>query len=195
MGVKAKEAQDAKIILGDPLRRLADKAHAAARDVVEPADIVEDSSIGGCRQCVDGEIAALGVGAPIAAELHPRFAAERLHILAQRRDFEGMRIDDHGDGAMLDPGRHRLPASCLDAAHDFVRCCRRRNVDLGDRHAQQFIAHRAADDAGFFAIFVEQSQQPGEPIVFEPGCVSKLHGRRHRVVPGTNLPFSMCAGT
>ena len=76
-----------------------------------------------------------------------------------------------------------------------MRLCRGRNVDLGDRHMQQCVAHRAADDARLFAILVEQRQQSGNFILLEPGGVGEVRRLCHRVVPGTNLPFSMCAGT
>ena len=40
MRMKAEEAQDAQIILRDPLSRIADEAHAPRRDVGEAADII-----------------------------------------------------------------------------------------------------------------------------------------------------------
>ena len=60
---------------------------------------------------------------------------------------------------------------------------------------KEFVAHRAANDARLFTAAVEQCKQPGDFILREPSCVGDLRERRHRVVPGTNFPFSMCAGT
>ena len=60
---------------------------------------------------------------------------------------------------------------------------------------QQRIAHRAADHARFFAVAIEQREQARDLALFEPGRIAELRSFRHRVTPGTNLPFSTCAGT
>ncbi len=44
--VKAEEAQDAQIVLGDALPRIADEAHAARAQIGEPADIVMHRAVG-----------------------------------------------------------------------------------------------------------------------------------------------------
>ena len=44
-GVKAKEPQDAQIVFGDALCRIADEAHAARGDIGEAADIVVDRAV------------------------------------------------------------------------------------------------------------------------------------------------------
>ena len=163
--MEAKEAQNAEVIFGDPLLRFADEAHAACRDIVTAADVIEHFPVSRYRQSIDREIAPLGIGAPVAPEFHPRLAAERFHVLAKRRDFERTGVDDDGDGAVLDAGRHRLPAGCLDAAYDFVRLCRGRDVDLGDRQMKEFVPHRAANDARLFTAAVEQCKQPGDFIL------------------------------
>jgi hypothetical protein len=74
--------------------------------------------------------------APIAAEHHARVATERFDIPPQRRDFKRMAIDDDRDGAVLDAGRHRLPACSVNAVHHLVGQGGRRHVDLADRKAQ-----------------------------------------------------------
>ncbi len=96
---------------------------------------------------------------------------------------------------MLDAGRHRLEARRFDAAHDLLRHRRRRHVDLADRQFHQRIAHRAADDAGFLAVAIEQREEARDLAVLEPGRVAEMRAVRHRVVPGTNLPPSTWAGT
>ena len=195
MRVKAEKAQDAQIVLFDPPLRLADEAHAARGNVANAADIVVHRSVGRGGQRIDGEIAPLGVRPPIAAEHDARLAAECFDVLAQRRDLERMVIDDGGDGAMLDAGRNRLAAGRRDAPHDLLRHRRRRHVDFVDRKPQQRIAHRAADHARFFAVAIEQREQARDLAVLEPGGVAEMRSWRHRVVPGTNLPPSICAGT
>ena len=45
-GMEAEEAQDAQVVLGDALLRLADEAHAPRGDVGKPADIVVDGAVG-----------------------------------------------------------------------------------------------------------------------------------------------------
>ena len=82
-GVEAEEAQDAQIILGDALARLADEAHAPRREIGEPADVIVHGAIGGDGQRIHGEVAPLGIGAPVAAEAHLGVAAEGLDVLAQ----------------------------------------------------------------------------------------------------------------
>ena len=96
---------------------------------------------------------------------------------------------------MIDSGRDRFPAGRLDAAYDLFRYRRRRNVDFADREAQQRVAHRAADDARFFAVATERGEKARDLAMTEPRRIAELRVVRHRVAPGTNLPFSICAGT
>src|SRR5262249_15933874 len=106
--MEAEKAQNAQIILGNAPGGIADKAHAAMREIVESAGIVEDGAVSSGRQRVDREIAPLGVSLPVAAELNLGMAAIGFDVLAQRSDFEGMLVDDDGDCAVLDAGRHIL---------------------------------------------------------------------------------------
>ena len=82
-GMEAEEAQDAQIILGDALSRVADEAHAARFEIGKAADVIVHDAVGGHRKRVHGEVAPLGVGAPVAAEAHLGVAAEGLDVLAQ----------------------------------------------------------------------------------------------------------------
>ena len=200
-GVEAEEAQDAQVVFGDALMRIADEAHAPRRQIGQPADIIVDRAVARHRQRVDGEIAPLGVRLPVAAEGDLGVAAIGLHVLAQRGDLERMLVDDHGDGAVLDAGRHRLEAGGLHAAHHLLRHRGGGDVDLVDRHVDQRIAHRAADHARFLAVAIEHGEQTRQRAAGEPGRVAQAAigaaglRRRHLVCPGTNLPFSICAGT
>ena len=79
-GMKAEEAQDAQIVFRDALGRIADEAHAPRRQIGKPADIIVDRAVAGGRQRVDGEIAPLGVGPPVAAEGDLGVAAIGFHV-------------------------------------------------------------------------------------------------------------------
>ena len=102
---------------------------------------------------------------------------------------------------MLDAGRHRLEAGGLHAAHDLLRHRGGGDVDLVRRQAEQRVAHRAADHARLLAVAVEHGEQPRQRAGGKPRLVELAIGAafvpRHYlfVLPGTNLPFSICAGT
>ena len=104
--------------------RLADEAHAPRFEIGKAADIIVHDAVGGHRKRVHGEVAPLGVGAPVAAEAHIGVAAEGLDVLAQRRDFERPAVDHDGDGAVLDAGRHRLEARRGGAPDHLLRAPR-----------------------------------------------------------------------
>ncbi len=193
--MKPEEAQDAQIVFFDALPRLADETHTARGNVGEPADIVVHRSVRRDGERIDGEVAPLGVGLPVAAEHHTRLAAERFHVLAQGGDFHRALTDHGGDGAVLDAGRNCLAARRLDTANDFLRQGSRRHVDFADRKPQQSVPHRTADDARLFAVAIEKREQARNWTCFEPGRFAKIRRGCHRVVCGTNLPSSICAGT
>src|SRR5664280_947923 len=197
-GMEAEETQDSQIVFRDALCRIADEAHAPRRQIVKPADIIIDRAVARGRQRVDGEIPPLGVDLPVAAEGDLGVAAKGLHVLAQRGHLERMLVDDDGDGAVLDPRGHRLEAGRRDALDHLVRHRRGGDVDFMDRNAEQRVAHRAADHARLLAVTVEHPKQTRQRACRQPGRVAQAaRGRagRHLVCPGTNTPFSMCAGT
>ena len=103
--MNAEKAEDAKIVFGDALIGIADEAHAPGRDIVKPADMVMHHAFGVDRKAVDGEVAPLGVADPVAAECDLGLAAIGLGVLAQRRDFERMALDDQRYSAVVDAGR------------------------------------------------------------------------------------------
>ena len=158
--------------------RLADEAHAPRRQIVEPADIIVDRAIARRRQRIDGEIAPLGVGLPVAAEGDLGVAAIGFHVAAQRRHLEGMVVDDDGDGAMLDAGRHRLEAGGLHAPHHFLRHRGGGEVDLMNGDADQRIAHRAADHARLLAVAVEHGDEPRQRAACSQAACSSLRSVR-----------------
>ena len=199
--MEAEETQNAQIIFGDTLSRVADKSHAALRKIVNPAGIVVDGAVARRGQRIDREIAPLGVGLPVASELNLGVAAIGLDVLAQRGDLKRMLVDDDGNRAVLYSRRHRLEAGGRHTLYDFIRHRSGCNVDFRDRHVEQRVSHCPADDARLLAVAIEHRQQARQAASGKPGRAAQRSigpsSRRwhYFVVPGTNLPFSRCAGT
>ncbi len=194
--VKTKEAQDAQIIFGDALCRIADEADPARGEIGETVDIIVQLTVRRQRQRIDREIAPHGVGDPVPTEHNLGLAAIGFDVTPQRCHFERFAGDQDGDGAMLNSGGNDLPARRFDAPHDLIRQRRGRNIDFMNRQAQQRIADGAADNARFFGIAVEKFEQRRRRFAaHEPNGIAQRGALAHRVVPGTNLPFSICAGT
>ncbi len=125
-------------------------------------------------------------------------AAVGFHVTAQRGHLERVFLDDDGDGAVLDSRGNRLEAGGGDALDDLVGHRGGGDVDFRDRHFEQGVAHRAADHAGLFAAAVEHAEQARQRAGFQPSGLAKVAGGcagRHLACPGTNFPFSICAGT
>src|SRR2546427_2618262 len=112
-----------------------------------------------------------------------------------------MFVDNDGDRAVLNSGWTRLESRRCDTFHDVLWHRSRGDIDFRDWHAQQGVAHRAAHDPRLFSIAIEYAQKTRQRATREPAGVAQLpvsaaHLRLHHfVVPGTNLPFSICAGT
>ncbi len=150
------------------LPAIADEAHAPRFEIGKPADVVVHHAVGADRQRIHGEVAPLGVRPPVAAEAHLGVAAEGLDVLAQRRHLERPAVDHHGDGAVLDAGRHRLEARRGGAAHHLFGHGRGGDVEFADRLAEQRVAHRAADHARLLAVAVEHREQPRQRALAQP---------------------------
>ena len=59
---KANGAKHPQFVFGDALPRIADRAEPAGRQIVLPADVIDDPLVDRIeKQAVDGEIAAAGV--------------------------------------------------------------------------------------------------------------------------------------
>src|SRR5262249_20385545 len=106
--MEAKEAQNAQIILGNARGSIANKTHTALRGVGKTTDIVVSGAIPTKKQRVHREVAPLGITPPVAAEGDLGVTAVSLDILAQRGHLERLALGHHRDGAVLNPGRHRL---------------------------------------------------------------------------------------
>ena len=192
-GVKAEEAQDAQIIFGDAPARIADEAHAPRQQIRQAADGVVQRAVARQRQGVHGEIAPPRVGVEIPAIAHDGAAPVRLDILAQGGDFERRALHDQRHRAVIDAGGNRLDAGGLGPRHHLLRRAGRRNVHVCDGQPHQRVAQGAADDARRLAAPVERRHDARRSRLVEQGeggC-----GRSHSSLPGTNLPFSICAGT
>ncbi len=113
LGMEAEKPQDAQVVLADAGWRVADEADPPGGEIREAVRVVVEGPVGAERERVDGEVAALGVGREVAAEAHDGVTAVRLDILAQGRDLEGLAVDHHRDGAVLDAGRDGLEAGVL----------------------------------------------------------------------------------
>ena len=195
-GVKAEEPQDAQVILGDAHRRVPDEAYPVLLEILDAADRVVHRAVARDRERVEREIAAFGVLLPAAAEPDFCLAPERLDVLAQRRDLEAGAVDHDRDRTVLDAGRHRPEARRLRAPHHRLGQRRRGDIDIAGRMPEQHVSHRAADHARLLTVAVEHCQQLRQRALRQPCLVVQPHRVLHRcIAPGTNFPFSMCAGT
>ena len=67
------------------------------------------------------------------------------HVAAEGGDLVRFAVDDDGHGAMVDPGRHHLQRRRLRQRHHRVGPRVGGDVDIGDRQAEERVAHAAAD--------------------------------------------------
>src|SRR5262249_7841850 len=188
--------QDAQVIFGDALAGVADEPHPMLPQVLDAADGVVQRAVARERERVEREVAALGIPLPAAAEPDFSLAPERLDVLAQGRDLEPGAFDHDRARAVLDPGRHRPKPRGGRAPHYFLRQRGGRDIDLARRQTEQRVAYRAADDARLLAVAIEHRQELRQRILRQPCPLAELYRVGHRrMAPGTNFPFSMCAGT
>src|SRR4030081_846586 len=106
--METEEPQDPQIVLRDTRCRLADEAHAPQLEIDPAADIIVDRAVARDRERVHGEVAALRIAPPVAAERDLGATPVGLDILAQGGDLVRTALGNDRDGAMLDAGRHRL---------------------------------------------------------------------------------------
>ena len=146
--LKAEIAQDPQVILGNPRAGITDEAHPPRREIFEPAEIVRNRQRFGMGiECVDSEIAPCGILRPVAGEGDGGSPAIGGDIAAQRGDLDRPVLEDRGDGAVLDPGRHSADAG-LAAGRDHLGGHQLGGaIDIMHRRAQQAVAHRPADPA------------------------------------------------
>ena len=137
------------MILGNALQRVADEAHAARRQILAPAEIIEDLAGRGVGvERVDREIAPCRILAPVVGEGDGRVSPVGRHIAAQRRHFDRRPIRQHGgDRAVRKTGRHRLDPRGAQQVDHILGRMPRRQIDVGHVDTQHRVAHRAADEA------------------------------------------------
>ena len=194
-GVKAEEAQDPQIILGDPRVRVADEAQAAGAQVGQAADRVDHRAVGPRIQRVHGEIAPHRVFGQVVRERDHRAAAKGFHVAAEGRDLERAAARDHGDGAVLDPGRDRLQPRGEGQRGGLVGPGGGRDVDVVHRLAQQRVPDRAPHDKG--GVGGERVQHPPQIGIVHHrrghrGVGGKVPGR-HRATRAETLCASACS--
>ena len=167
------------MIFADALVRIADKAHPPRRQIVQPAEPVEDLAarrIGIER--VHREIAAGGIVLPISGEGDRRPAAVGADVMAQGGDLDRPLRQHRRNRAVLDARGHGLDACILQPLHHGRRLKRGGNVHVLDRDAEQGVAHRAADVAGISP--AKRGNQRGE--VGAPSPVNRGKGGRHHAI-------------
>ncbi len=172
---------------------IADEAHSPRREIVEAADVIVQLAASVHRKRIDGEVAPPGVGGEIAAETHLGPAAVGLDVFAQRGDFEMRAVDDQGQRAVIDAGRHDAQPRAFGLAQDILRHGRDREVDVGDRFAEQGVAHGAADHAHLVARQRGKHLLQSRSVKQGPDGLFALPHHWNR--PGVSRPFSTCAGT
>ena len=87
-----------------------------------------------------------GVLGDVGREGDGGVAAEGLDVAAEGRDLERLAVADDGDGAVVDAGRHRVQAGGRGQRHHRLGAGVGGEVDVGDRAAEQRVAHAAADE-------------------------------------------------
>ena len=145
--VEAEEAQDAQVILGNALQRVADEADAPrceVREATEPVEHLAARRVGVKR--IHGEIAPCRVLSPIIGKGDYGMAAVGRNIAAQRRHLDGPAGQDRGDGAMGDAGRDHADAGFAQQRHRRRRLVERGDVNVGDGQGKQRVANATADE-------------------------------------------------
>ena len=102
-------------------------------------------------QRVDGEIAARGVLCPILGEGDGGAAPIGGDITPQGGDLDGAILEDRGDCAVVDPGGHGADARAAAGGDHLGGHELGGTIHIGDRDAQQAVAHRPADPADVFS--------------------------------------------
>ena len=164
------------MILGDALERVADEAHPARLQVVEPPEIVEHLAarrIGG--QSVDGEVAPRRVLAPILGVGDGGAAAVGGDVAAQGGDLDRLAADHGGDRAVGEAGRHRLDPRRLEPADHLVGRDPGGEVDVARLEAEQGVAHAAADESRLARRRAKRREQPVHARPVLPGGVGQAH--------------------
>ena len=159
-------------VSGSPMKRTRRAAMSASA-----AEIIVDRAarrLGAER--VDREIAPGSVLAPVVGIGDGGAAAVGRDVAAQRRDLDRLALDDRGDGAVGEAGRHRLDPRACQPRHHLFRGEAGGEIDVADLQAEQGVADAAADEAGLARLRVQRGEQPVQPLASAAKAAS---GRYH----------------
>ena len=85
-------------------------------------------------------------------------------VLAQGRDLEGVAVEDHGHGAVLDAGGQAFKPAARGARGDICGQSGGGEVDIAVRQAHERVAHGAADHARLLAVAVQDAEHGLRPV-------------------------------
>jgi hypothetical protein len=175
-GEEAEETQDPQMVFGDPGQRVADEADPAGREIRLAAEIVVDLERDGIgEQCVDREVAAGAVLAPVVGIGDRRPAAVGGDVPAERRHFDRLAGHDRGDRAVGDARRHRLDPRAGEPLDHILWGEPGGEIDVADGQAEQRVAHAAADIAGVAGPGAERREEGLHALALLPARFGELH--------------------
>ena len=181
MRVKAKEPQDAQIILADALAGIPDKAHAAGQKIGQTAQRVQHGAIGAGIKGVDRQITAGGVLRDIGGKGHGGVAAIGGHIAAKGRHLMRAAPGDDGQRAVVDTGGDHLESGAFGNVRDGFRSRIGAKIKVGHRQTQQRVAHAAADQQGLKPLRGQRGAQG-----LRAGMVQPIAGDLHHMARSAN---------
>ena len=144
--MEPEKPQDAQIVFPDPLIGIFDEPDAAGEQIRQSAQRIDDHTIRSRIKRVHREIAAAGILDHRIGKGDDSAPAIRGHIAAKGRDLERGIFDNHSDCSMVYSGRDHLQPRRRGQLYDNIRPCIRRQVQIGDRCAQQRVAHATANE-------------------------------------------------
>ncbi len=139
---KSCSAKHPQGILGEALRRVANRANHALLQIALPAEWVDDL-VGVERHGVDGEVTAREVVFKLVDEADAGLGPFRIRLGAKRRDLGDVPIDLEAHGAELLADQIRPSSGGAHECFDAVGVERSREVEVLELPAQQRVAHRA----------------------------------------------------
>ena len=143
-GVKPKESQDAQIVLGDPRLGVTDKPEAVRKDVVNPAQGINDVAKSVGIQRVHREITPRRIDFNPLREGDFRAAAIGFEVLAKRRYLVCPPLGQNRHRAMRQPGRNHLEVAQERNVSDLFRRCVGGYINVTYRFIQHRVANAAA---------------------------------------------------
>ena len=172
---EAQRPQNAQRVLAEAGVRHADAADHARAQVGLPAEVIGKPVVGMPRHRVDREVPPREIVAQLVCKAHAvRMAVVGVAAVdAVGRDLDGLPVQQHRDGAVLEPGGdHALRRE--DLAHLLGQGAGGQ-VEVLRRYAQQHITHAAADEPSLIARVV-QPPQHGQRKMFVHGIPPRDNG-------------------